>query len=389
MNVSKTQTLLYSATLVSSIGNWLTFLGLALLIQKQFGISSVPYYFLVQSLVPFLFAKKITAYFSKFPPLRIFLGIQVILALNVITLIATKSLYHILIYSGISALTIALANSIFFQILSEKIKGAEFAKISTKISAIDVAALTFAPSIGALFVIKQTNLLFILDAVSFIVSAILFAWVFSTKTNISENKQAKQNISEDTYEQKVSTPDLQPSVITNTTKIEKIRQSWYLFLTIGSAINALEFAAFNRAQLNEHEIALTISAWGIGALIALFLPEVKRKTLHLKWLSSVSLLFLALFAFIPNFYFLILAFAFLGALRPLTSGKLKEATVQATKPTLIGQEWAHIQSRWALINLGVYSIFAKVLEYNFFFVLACLTVTTAALLVFRTQKVGA
>jgi hypothetical protein len=389
MNISKTQTLLYSATLVSSIGNWLTFLGLALLIQKQFGLSSVPYYFLVQSLIPFLFAKKITAYFTKFSPLRIFLITQVILALNVLTLVATKSLYHILIYSGISALTIALANSVFFQMLSEKIKDADFAKISTKISAIDVAALTFAPSIGALFVIKQTNLLFILDAVSFILSAILFAWVFNAKTTVSENKQVEQNISEESHEQKLSTPAPQPSAATSITSIEKIRQSWYLFLAIGSAINALEFAAFNRAQLNEHEIALTISAWGIGALVALFLPEVTRKTVNLKWLNVVSLLFLALFAFIPNFYFLILAFAFLGALRPLTSGKLKEATVQSTKPSLIGQEWAHIQSRWALINLGVYSLFAKILEYNFFLVLAFLTVTTAALLVFRTQKVGA
>jgi len=352
---------LYLSTFINSIGTWLTFLAIALIVNERFGPEHVALVFLVQTVPAILFSRTLASLIPAQLQERYYWVSQVLLAISSLLLVFSQNLFLIYMTLFVSAFLKSISSPLFNTLIGKHISPQDHQRVFTKVSALQAGTLALAPVLGAWIKIAYSaKMLFALDALSFIVSILLLKEFFNLQRSTEEGKTNFKL----SWGQLFAGISLKPKDVPKT--VLPHLQIWFLFLIIGALLNAIEFAGFSNAQMSEKHIGYAMAAWGLGSLIA-FLRSVR---IHVAYLSAGFAIALTLFVLAKQPMFSIIAFSLAGALSSYITGALR-GTLQASVPKGFNAmpTWAYANQVTQLINLicyGTAGFFLQLVGFSFF-----------------------
>lgn len=336
---------IYLSTFINSFGSWLTFLAIALLVKEKYGGQQVAWVFLVQTLPAILFSRSLAQLIPENQQERYYWGSQVLLALNCLVLCLVQSLPVLYIHLFIAAFLKSASTPLFNTLVGRWTPTNKVNEVFTKIGSIQTATLALAPIAGAwIKIISSSELLFFIDAISFIISTVLLKeLLFVSATN--EIKPTSTFQLKNAFSSIVKVPTDIPASLWHALFL------WFGFLMLGALINALEFARFDQLQMNETTIGYALGAWGLGSLIAF----LKKIDISLFISNGIFLATLMFFLITPSTAGVIFIFVVAGWISSVFSGALRG---QIQKSVPCGYDalpvWAFANQITQAINLVAY-----------------------------------
>lgn len=336
---------IYLSTFINSFGSWLTFLAIALLVKEKYGGQQVAWVFLVQTLPAILFSRSLAQLIPENQQERFYWGSQVLLALNCLILCLVQSLPVLYIHLFVAAFLKSASTPLFNTLVGRWTPTNKVNDVFTKIGSIQTATLALAPIAGAwIKIISSSELLFFIDAISFIISIVLLKELLFVSTT-NEIKQASAFQFKNVFTAVVKIPTGVPASLWHALLL------WFGFLTLGALINALEFARFDQLQMNEKTIGYALGAWGLGSLIAFF----KKIDISLFVANGIFLAASIFFLITPSISGVLFVFVVAGWISSVFSGTLR-GQIQKSVPIEYNAlpVWAFANQITQLINLVAY-----------------------------------
>jgi MFS family permease len=241
---------------------------------------------------------------------------------------------------------------------NEKIK-----ETFTRIGSVQASTLALAPIAGAwIKIASSAELLFFIDALTFIISVILLADLL--RKNAGEVASVEKPKFKDIFSAVVSLPQNIPAILWRNLLL------WFGFLILGALLNALEFAGFERLQMNERWIGYALAAWGLGSLAAF----LKKSDLPATWISFIFIASLVVFLTTAKAEVAIGIFAVAGWASALFSGILR-SDIQTSVPESYNAlpVWAFANQITQAINLIAYAGVGLLLNVLGFSIFAAIT----------------
>lgn len=351
------QNRLYIATFLSGAGSWLTLIGTAMLVQERFGIDKVPYAFLLNGLPVILFGPRLSKLIPDNMRAKFFIYSQILLALNVASLVFSQSSIHVFTYIFIAATLNSVANPCLQSLISDHIDQANMAPALRKIGALDASSLVFAPALGG-YIASHMGFgsLFVIDAATFFIAATLLYAPDKKSTIDNAETVEKDSIAPRTFLSDFSI------FFKNQTHLNKNTISWILLMALAALLNGIEFSIFRDHGLNKESIGWALTFWGLGNSLPLLIGKnLDKKSSHLAFFMSLSF---TLFIYGPGSYAIYVASTISGFLFVLLMSNIR-ASIQnelgTGKSNLVG--WALINMRTRLASISVYLLCAFWLKY--------------------------
>jgi MFS family permease len=147
---------IYISTFINTLGNWLTFLAIALITKEKYGASQVALVFLVQTLPAIIFSQSLSRLIPIGKIEKYYWAIQVLLAACSLLMVASQSLFMIYTFLIITSLLKSISNPLFNSLIGKWINKDDHKHVFT------LTLFVFAPAPVA------------------IISAFLIAGVFSS-----------------------------------------------------------------------------------------------------------------------------------------------------------------------------------------------------------------
>ncbi|AEV84244.1 hypothetical protein ACWT_3221 [Actinoplanes sp. SE50] len=167
---------LVAASFVSQTGNWLTFTGLAQLVQSHYGSAATAAAFAAQSLPSLLFVRAVV---ERIPARRrraVYNLSQVVLAALSLSLAVGTPLTYTLIFFALSALLRGIANPLFMALVGEWVPAGERTAAFIAIGAAGSVTLALSPAVGGVVAVTLgLRWLVIIDAISFLLGLAILA----------------------------------------------------------------------------------------------------------------------------------------------------------------------------------------------------------------------
>lgn len=358
---------LYISRFFGSFGSWITYLGIALFVQENYGSRHVPWTFLIQTLPAFLFANVLCQYFKNIDLRKILIISHMCLAFGIFALAINPGLWQIYVYLIFSSLVSALALPLLNEGISQWFSSEKLSEVHTRLGAIQSCTLIFAPMSGgmisALFGYKT---LFMVTMFCYISSAFFLFFLPPGERKTKEKRSQSQslilayrNLSENKF--------LKNLVIIG----------WCSMLA-SSLLNGTEFAIFKKNALSSGQIGLVISGWGIGNIFAFILFSLKSKK-HFFDIRTSSFFFgLSIILFTWGNHYFVLAFSFIiaGFFSALLSG-LTRAEIQKSAGDQSLDLWVFFHRTTSLIQMITYGMVGLLLSHytiqvsEIFLILGC------------------
>jgi hypothetical protein len=342
MNLQKR---LYTSAFVNSFGSWLTFLAVALLVKEKYGGQQVAWVFLVQTLPAIIFSRGLSNLIPEKYQEKVYYASQILLAANSFVLCFNQGLPVLYFHLVVGSFIKSVSNPLFNTLVGRWISNDKLKDVFTKIGSIQTSTLALAPIIGAwVKIVSSYELLFFLDAVSFVIAALVLNSVL-LQTSGREKSESKI-----LFKDFFSGIAAMPKDIPSNLKMSLIL--WFGFLVLGAFLNALEFPGFERLHMSEASIGYALAAWGVGSLIAF----IKKNSLSTSSLCILFVVSLILFFAAPSPAIAVISFAAAGWASAHFSGALR-ADIQSAVPEGYNAlpVWAFANQVTQLINLVAYA----------------------------------
>lgn len=370
----KFENVIYLSASINSFGSWCTVLGLALLVQQKHGGTALAFSLIVQSLPMIAFSRKVAERFNTFNLIPLWCILQLISAVNVIFLSFSQSLISVFIYMLISSTAGCIASSASRAIIGTYVEKEKIASVFQKSGALTSSLIVLSPIVGAyLSSFFGLNALFLIDALSFVLAAGILYLNRSAIPFIGSNESINKvpfkifEVIAEACRSFIDTISLNSKLKSKPSELFcRSSQNWYCFLIIGALINGLEYSLFAKYEFSTQLVAFTLSAWGVGNLIALILPIRFLSFLDVGRLSFFYSACLALVFIISNAWSVVFCFGLAGFFCAILAGALK-AQLQSSQPADVSalEIWAYLGQRTGIINIIVYLICAVLLMGNF------------------------
>jgi MFS family permease len=336
---------IYISTFINTLGNWLTFLAIALITKEKYGASQVALVFLVQTLPAIIFSQSLSRIIPIEKIEKYYWAIQVLLAACSLLMVASQSLLMIYTFLIITSLLKSISNPLFNSLIGKWINKDDQKHVFTRIGALQAGTLALAPAIGALIKIMfSANVLFILDALTFILSIVFLKELFlpANESNHESSIREWRSLVRVVLRLPSDTP----------LNIRSALVQWFLFLGVGALLNAIEFSGFEKIKMTEGQIGYAMTAWGIGNLIAFVFKNPSSSLIPTLFGYAASL---TLFVFAPAPVAIIFAFLIAGVFSSYLAGSLL-AAIQGSVPTGYNPlpVWAYANQMTQVINLIAY-----------------------------------
>lgn len=367
-------TKLYSAVAINAIGNWLTFLAMALLVSEKWGAQNIPLVFLAQTLPGAILPGFVLPKISTQNRAQFYLFTQGLLALNSVWICFAQSIWTVYLFLFIGSLLRGLSLPILNSFMGLIVPKESRTHVYTKIGSIQMGALAIASLSGAWIKMTfSTELLFLLDAISFVLSALLLVRLL--KLAPEQQAKPKPHFKENWIKKyKQFNPGLREVLI-----------SWFIVLGIGALLNAIEFSKFKQLLMSDQEIGAAMAAWGIGTLITFWRKSEGR------YLQTFIFYTLALIVFgaAPSSAFVIISFVVAGLYNSYLSGQLRASIQNSIEEKQDGLEvWTFANQVTNIINVVAYVSAGMILKIsnglNYIYAL----MASLALAVIVTTKTG-
>jgi len=348
MNVTRR---IYTLSFLSSVGSWLTFLAVALLIKEEYGADKVALGFLIQSLGPLFLSNYFARNIPQKKQFSIYLLSLVLAAANVALLVLNLGLWQIYLYYIFSSIIGAFSRPLFFSMLGEWIEKDQIVKVHTRIGSIQAAVLAFAPPLGGFLTIYLGfEALFILDALTFLIGIPLLL----PKPQILNEYVESDKINFIVSVKEVELP--QP--------LRRKLYTWYVYLGVGAILNALEFKTFEYANFSRSDIGIIIGAWGTGALLSFLFNEKFSSRFKVTSTSIFASVAFVVFAMSQNLWLSTVCFV-VGAFGNALIGGMLRGDIQNKIPSGIKplSIWSLVNKRLSLINIIFYGGISFTLPY--------------------------
>lgn len=369
---------LYISTFINSFGSWLTFLGIALLVNEAHGAKYVALVFLVQTLPAILFSRSIASLIPVQWQERVYWISQVVLALNCLVLCVSQNLVVIFAHLFIGAFVKSISLPLFNTLLGRWVPNEEQKRVFTKVGALQAGTLALAPAIGAWIKITYSaEAMFMTDAASFLISIALLKELFQTRKPATvEATTDRKSIWGSLLAGVSLKPGDMPLVL------HRPLWLWFVFLFVGAFFNAIEFAGFAKIGLTEKQIGYAMAAWGIGCLVA-FVVSVPNILKNTRIQAMGYVVGIGAFVVVAHAHATITTFLVAGLFSSYLAGTLR-SNLQAAVPANYNAApvWAYANQITQVINLICYATVAATLDLIGFQAFGALTVAAALPLVF-------
>lgn len=369
---------IYISSFLSSFGNWLTFLAIALITKEKFGAQHVALVFLVQTLPAILFARGISQLIPNHLLKNAYWKIQVLLALTTLVLVFNQSLLVIYVHLFVAAVLKSISNPLFNSIIGRMVEKESHREVFTRVGALQAGTLALAPALGAWIKISISGeFLFLIDALLILISIGFLKELFA-----QEIPEKVQNSDAFNWKGIFAGISKKPKDIPDQT--QKILSIWFIFLAVGAILNAIEFSGFEKIQMTEKEIGLAIAAWGVGNLIAFLVKNPIGSRLIL---IGLYMFVLGIFVLSWDFRITIFAFAAAGLASSYLSGNLR-AEIQASVPEHHNplSIWAYANQITQGINLVAYASAGFLLNILGFYTFGGLMMFAASLMFIHAKR---
>lgn len=346
--MGKAEVRLCAASLVSYLGNWLTFLGLFLLVQRRFGVASVGGAFLVQSVPAIVFSRRLPSLVPGRRTHLVFVTSQLGLALasGLLTL-GIPNLATVYLFLVVSVTLRSLANPLFMALIKHYVGSDALEHTYTRVGATQSIALIVAPSLGGLIAtLIGYRWLFAIDAATFLV---VVALLRAPPPTLPAGEGAGENWRRSLFRRWVRRP------FRAWPPLEVAFAMWFLYAAFGAVLNGIEFPAMASAHFSDTLVGITLGSWGIGNGIAVALTK------RLTWLPTLVLV-TALGCGVGLWlralpWTAISGFALAGFSYALLSGRFRTDLARAMRPDENEIEvWAYANQGVQVVNLICYGV---------------------------------
>jgi DHA3 family macrolide efflux protein-like MFS transporter len=332
---------LYLAMAINSLGSWLTFLAIALILNNNYGSEHVALSFLIQSLPPILISPYICNFISGRHKTKIYFLINLLLAVNVFIASFGDTVFQIYVYMILASIFGAIQRPLMDSLIPEWVDKSDLVKVNTRVGSINSIMLMFAPPLGGLISsLFSSKFLMIFDSITFLVSSLIIISQLKITTHL----------------------DLKPKVKVKFFSIKEklfnvfLRRHltiWYWFLLFGGVFNGIEFYLFKSYQFTSQQIGLALGAWGFGGLIS-FLTVKNQSRVRIQFLSVLYFTSFITFLFINNFNCILISFLMGGVSSGLLAGKVRTLIQNSIINEDSLEVWGLVSSRMAFINCICY-----------------------------------
>jgi MFS family permease len=268
---------LVTAAFISQVGNWLTLTGLLQYVQSHFGSASTAGMLLAQSLPALFAARGLAQRIAPHHAHRMWLAIQVCLALCSASLVAlSASLWFIYAYYAVTTVLRAVANTLFMTFVGDWVAADRRAATFIAIGTAGSITLTVSPAAGGLMASTiGYSWLFLVDAASFLLAAAVLARGVGTRTGARPTI-----VRESLWRTWVGRPER------FSVNLTRPAFAWTWFAVIGAAVNAVEMPVFDDIhQFQADQFGYALACYGVGGLLAFAisqaLPRLRLPTVAL------------------------------------------------------------------------------------------------------------
>jgi len=343
----KREATLYLARVISSLGDWMTFLVVALYLNENFGSDKVAYGFLIASAPSFLISSKAHFLVPQFLQKYVYFFGLILLSVNVLLVTKAESLWQIYAYMLVASIITAVLRPLLDTLTVESFEPDQLDRILTRVGGLTSSILCIAPPIGAAIATNfGYNSVFYANAGSFVVAGLLLMYVFANnRSEVVQNAPAKALVKFTFALKELTFPQ----------QLKVSLCLWYCILILGALINAGEFAAFTEFGYSKSEIGLVIGCWGAGGFIAFTTASVRLRRSSLRLFVTSYGIALGSF-FLAPWFLVSCAIFFIGGFFCAKLGGEVRSIIQASIPPDLRslEVWGLINSRLALINMSVY-----------------------------------
>ena len=346
---------IYLARTISNFGDWMTFLVSALWVSHHFGADKVPLVFLLSSVPPLIFSRLFGSriYFKHLP--LTFAALQLLLAVNVISLaLGTPSLYRFYVYILVASTIGSMGRPAWDTLLGRWFTGEERKEVFTRTGAINSSLLILAPISGAtLAEFIGYNAVFILDGLSFIALTIILARDLKRPLPIGSDPNPKAPLPASPSEWHLPRPATTPIA------------AWYALLIMGALINGCEFFAFKQFGYQNYQIGFVLASWGAGGLCSFMFSKSSAKYFSELYMPLLLAASLGSFLLIQNIVVSCILFSVSGFINSHLGGairaKIQNQMDHYTLPS--PAVWSLLSQRLSMINITAYFICSLVLAH--------------------------
>jgi hypothetical protein len=348
---------LVSASFISGVGSWLTFLGILLFSGHEFGLGAIPGALLIQSLPGVLLGKVLAGRVALKDTKTVYLAAQFALALcSTGIAFYHRGIWSIYFYLLVTSVVKIYSSPLLNSFIGLATEGENQTRTYTRVGAASSIALAIAPAAGG--VIYQSTgptILFALDALSYVIAALICVRVAVTiPVRIGEDlTRARRPVS------RFLGTFMPPSGLNCAARF--FLRRWYLFAIIGACLNGLEFQIMSRHSYNSTAVGVALAMWGVGNLIAIIRPDLLGGSLPAVIFAGA----IALWAIIASPYIGWALFLTGGIGYAIVSGKLRGAIQDQLSPEAQNAAWGYAMQIVLSINLVVYgAIWSAQLVWN-------------------------
>ncbi len=340
MTSTKNLNRILCAVTVSTFGNWLTFIAIALLIGERFGAAKVAYAFLVQGLPPLLFSHKVSQWTNRFHRGRLYAGLEILGALNVLSLLFSQSIIHIYIYLFIAATIRTITNPLFNSFVKDWIEPEHMTSAFRQVGAVSSFTLAAGPALGGtISAYFGYEMLFVTDAV-LLVLAVSFVFPLLKGTS-----PASPQVATPTRFQVL--PSFEPN-------LNQVIWIWFALILVGAWLNGIEFPVLFAAGFDKVQIGTVLSSWGLGSLASIV---VTRRGIQLSAPVLIATMTLGLAGFVVSRDLIVTCLSFVigGCAYVLFSGALKariQNEISENEDSV--KVWSYVNQGVNLINVLTY-----------------------------------
>jgi MFS family permease len=255
-------------------------------------------------------------------------------------------------YMGVSMLVRAVANPLFYSMISASTGSEEREQVFTGVNSVSSVSLVLSPALGGV-VSENVGLgwLFAIDALSFIAGVGLLV----SRTLHRSGRQAEsagrggagnRGLFRWLSKPPGSGPLLTPALWT-----------WFLFILVGAVLNAVEMPVFDHVlHYSDSRFGLALSSFGLGGVLALALSLTGRR-LSAPTVASALMFLLGLALWLSGVGALpFIGFGIAGLASALAAGSVRAALSGRAEREGIEQQklWGWVNQSVLLGNLIVY-----------------------------------
>lgn len=354
MKVKEKEFILLAASAVSNFGSALTFIVIVLVLTESFGVASVSYGFLIQTLPAILLSPRLLSRIVGLRRKTVYQTLLTMLGINVLSLCGGQSILRIYLFMMVASVLGAVSTPVINSLISDWVAIDRIGTFQTRVHSLRLAMWAVAPVLGGLlYTSVGPETVFALDAVTFFIGAILISFLESPKAkHLSEPANTLKRSSQ--------APLIREALHDEGYKAIFV---WYALTLVSSILNGIEFAVFARSGFSEREVGFALGAWGAGGIVAFCTTSVRSAIQARTW-SIVATLTIttAIFAYSRGPWVIYLSMLAMGAGFSMISGRMRQGVERslrdASKSLLV---WGHIQQRTAVISLLSYLLLGLLL----------------------------